>query len=68
MRLSHSFLRGTVVLLLCGMLSGCGVFYGAMCGGMAIFTPSELVTKIRHRMRWPVSRMSKRLKSPGTQE
>ncbi|EAB8791724.1 hypothetical protein YG57_26970, partial [Salmonella enterica subsp. enterica] len=44
--LSHSFLRGTVVLLLCGMLSGCGVFYGAMCGGMAIFTPSELVTKI----------------------
>ena len=46
MRLSHSFLRGTVVLLLCGMLSGCGVFYGAMCGGMAIFTPSELVTKI----------------------
>ena len=46
MRLSHSFLRGTVVLLLCGMLSGCGVFYGAMCGGMAIFTPSESVTKI----------------------
>lgn len=44
MRLSHSFLRGTVVLLLCGMLSGCGVFYGAMCGGMAIFTPSESVT------------------------
>lgn len=46
MRLSHSFLRGTVVLLLCGILSGCGVFYGAMCGGMAIFTPSESVTKI----------------------
>ncbi|HIH4318096.1 TPA: hypothetical protein ACYSBI_002043 [Morganella morganii] len=46
MRLSHSFLRGTVVLLLCGMLSGCEVFYGAMCGGMAIFTPSESVTKI----------------------
>lgn len=46
MRLSHSFFRRTVVLLLCGMLSGCGVFYGAMCGGMAIFTPSESVTKI----------------------
>lgn len=46
MRLSHSFLRGIVVLLLCGMLSGCGVFYGAMCGSMALFTPSESVTKI----------------------
>lgn len=47
MRLSHSFLRGTVVLLLCGMLSGCGIFYGAMCGSMAMFTPSESVTKIQ---------------------
>ncbi|HGH5990933.1 hypothetical protein Q4R86_06275 [Morganella morganii] len=46
MCLSHPFLRGTVVLLLCGMLSGCGVFYGAMCGSMALFTPSESVTKI----------------------
>ena len=46
MRLSHTFLRGLSVLLLCGMLSGCGVFYGAMCGSMTLFTPSESVTKI----------------------
>ena len=46
MRPAYLFVRGLSVLLLCGMLSGCGVFYGAMCGGMAIFTPSESVTKI----------------------
>lgn len=46
MRLSRTFIRGLSVLLLCGMLSGCGVFYGAMCGSMTLFTPSESVTKI----------------------
>ncbi|HHZ8354007.1 TPA: hypothetical protein ACWMJN_002628 [Morganella morganii] len=43
---AYLFVRGLSVLLLCGMLSGCGVFYGAMCGSMALFTPSESVTKI----------------------
>lgn len=42
----NGFIRRISILILCGMLSGCGVFYGAMCGSTILFTPSESVTKI----------------------
>lgn len=42
----NGLIRKTGILALCGLLSGCGVFYGAMCGSMILFTPSESVTKI----------------------
>ncbi|OBU05936.1 hypothetical protein [Morganella psychrotolerans] len=42
----NGLIRKTGILALCGLLSGCGVFYGAMCGSMTLFTPSESVTKI----------------------
>ncbi|WP_413492274.1 hypothetical protein [Morganella psychrotolerans] len=42
----NGFIRRISILILCGMLSGCGIFYGAMCGSMVLFTPSESVTKI----------------------
>ena len=42
----NGLIRKIGILALCGLLSGCGVFYGAMCGSMILFTPSESVTKI----------------------
>lgn len=42
----NGLIRKTGILALCGLLSGCGVFYGAMCGSMTLFTPSESVTGI----------------------
>lgn len=42
----NGLIRKIFILILCGMLNGCGIFYGAMCGSMNLFTPSESVIKI----------------------